>query len=375
MGSRLAQETFRVTKQFSAKATLEFEVLIKGSPPTGPNKDKEEVDTTKKLQAKDLGNIFENFVYIALKQQIEARGWGTVDLSGYRVAGALAKHPDDSQLNPLGYAAIKVAENLAEIWDKKIQKSKQTTITVKLNDPGLNSPIGDILVSLGNEKIVLELKWQSSPEAPIRWGTLNPKYYTALDIDNNAFKGWLKDHFEWQWDETESYWIPAVQWSFIKYMETKNKSAGNILEQLYHKGSLYQQGGVGLMEKSNWVDPLVEAGFVDPKTDKSSLVPNVTKVVVRGTKTTVTITDAESLLKEMLTNDLYLTYDDSLERYSIPPHIAIRTGPEPWDVVAYFYLQGMSTTTVDKKTYLKSPEDSTFSIGGRIASRFFSYKK
>lgn len=169
------------------------------------------------------------------------------------------------------------AQEVSEYWYNKL-KTELEAKDIVINNTGGSNPIGDISITFDNAvgqagNIILELKWQNSRNAPVKWFTLRDSVFNS----NPKFYDFLKDSDAMYWDYSlpKEDWIALVsQEAFAAYLEMT--VGGSPSAQL---NWLLQKGNPGLLKESPY-------GVR-------------TKYVVHGTKSSVSIQNLDNLMNEL----------------------------------------------------------------------------
>lgn len=139
--------------------------------------------------------------------------------------------------------AMTVAENWSLIVKKAIGRipglNSNITVSSIASQNGKGNPLGDLDVRVNEaikQRIVLELKWQESPDAAIKW-------FTSLKEDIlfvGAFKEYLKGNLDTYWTNTVSgrKWQQDIEiGAFYNFLKQYNPSP-SLLNYLVQKGNL-----------------------------------------------------------------------------------------------------------------------------------------
>lgn len=234
-----------------------------------------------------MGHLFEFYVYAAIKQfsqEVNGRNWelgplcsfaqsfklkgGSVESPGGAAESAYNKvqewKQDPKYVNSVSKAeaniilgAEGVVQNLLGGWLREAANSpdpqkllavidvlsgkSKVDVTAIADTGGKGNPVGDLVLSFGGRRVILELKWQTgqNPYAPVTWfsGVADSTLFGA-----NTFSSFLDAHQSEYWNYKRSkvaFIDNVINSGLFKHLQSSAGSGGNeIASFLIKKGNV-----------------------------------------------------------------------------------------------------------------------------------------
>lgn len=229
-----------------------------------------------KNKAKIAGFYFEACVYQALQRLLPGAGRARYNYSPQQ-KGAIYAFNAHKSLSTLKLQIERAAQLCAENFKKEVEASANSkNYTVKVGTiadlGGKGNPTGDLEIIVNGKRIVLELKWQQTTSAMTHWFSLSD-----ISLFGGAFLNFVRD------TKGDIYWngtVPDDKWQALL--------GGQGLLDFFNDGLS--------MNDEALLKYLIQKGEAIKQVNEK---PPDAKYVVHGTKSSMTITNLDTIADEV----------------------------------------------------------------------------